>query len=325
MSGPGLVPAIAVHGGAGTVARSSLSAGQEALYHAGLAAAVKAGQIVLVQGGGALDAVTEAVVSLEDCPLFNAGHGAVFTNDGTHELDASIMDGRTLAAGAVGCVRRIRNPVRAARAVMEAGDYVFLAGEGADRFAAEQGLELVDNAYFATDARREQWRLVREGGGTALDHDAANLFAVLPKASLDPGRKLGTVGAVALDREGNLAAATSTGGLTNKHAGRIGDTPIIGAGCYANNRTVAVSATGTGEVFMRLVVGHDISARMAYAGSDLAAACNHVVMEGLPVLGGRGGVIAIDRGGAIVLPFSTEGMYRGYAQGSDAPVTAIYR
>jgi L-asparaginase / beta-aspartyl-peptidase len=324
MNGPHLVPAVAVHGGAGTVARGSLSAAGEAQYHAGLAAAVRAGQAVLIQGGAALDAVTEAVVSLENCPLFNAGHGAVFTNDGTHELDAAIMDGRTLAAGAVGCVRRIRNPVRAARAVMEGGDYVFLVGPGADAFAGEQGLELVDNAYFATDARREQWRLVRAGGGTALDHDAANLFAVLPKAPLDPGGKLGTVGAVAFDRGGNLAAATSTGGLTNKHAGRIGDTPIVGAGCYANNRTVAVSATGTGEVFMRLVAGHEISARMEYAGSDLASACNHVVMERLPALGGRGGVIAIDGGGTIVLPFSTEGMHRGYARGDDAPVTAIY-
>ncbi|HYB10213.1 MAG TPA: isoaspartyl peptidase/L-asparaginase [Alphaproteobacteria bacterium] len=325
MTGPGPVPAIAVHGGAGTVARSSLSAEQEARYHAGLAAAVKAGQIVLMQGGSALDAVTEAVVSLEDCPLFNAGHGAVFTSEGTHELDASIMDGRTLAAGAVGCTRRIRNPVRAARAVMAGGDYVFLVGEGADRFAAEEGLVLVDNAYFATEARREQWRLVRERGGTALDHDAATLFAVLPKTRPDPDNKLGTVGAVALDRDGNLAAATSTGGLTNKHAGRVGDTPIIGAGCYANNRTLAVSATGSGEVFMRLVVGHDISARMEYTGADLAASCSHIIMERLPAYGGRGGVIAVDRSGKIALPFSTEGMYRGYARGNDAPVTAIYR
>src|SRR5216683_932151 len=271
-------PAIAIHGGAGTIARSSLSPDQEKLYHAGLAGAVRAGQRVLEQGGSALDAVTEAVVALEDYPLFNAGHGAVFTRDGKHELDASIMDGRNLATGAVGCLRRIRNPVRAARIVMERSEYVFMVGEGADAFALERGLAEVENSYFDTEGRHAQWLLVREGGGVALDHDAASRFA-----ATDLGRKVGTVGAVAIDRDGNLAAATSTGGMTNKHSGRIGDT-----------------------------------------GASLAEACRQVIMEKLPPLGGRGGIVAIDRFGNVELPFNTEGMYRGYARGSETPITGIY-
>ncbi len=317
-------PAIVLHGGAGTIARRSLSPAQETAYHAALAAAVRAGQRVLEQGGRALDAVTEAVVALEDCPLFNAGHGAVFTRDGTHELDSAIMDGSTLTTGAVACVRRIRNPILAARAVMERSEYVFLAGESADAFAAEQGLALVDNAYFATDARRAQWQLVRSGGGMALDHDAASRLAAETAAPLDAGRKFGTVGAVALDRDGHLASATSTGGMTNKRAGRVGDTPLIGAGCYANDRTVAIAATGAGEVFIRTVAAYDISARMEYAGASLAEASRHVVMEKLPPLGGRGGIVAVDRAGNVALPFNTEGMYRGWARGSEAPSTGIY-
>jgi beta-aspartyl-peptidase (threonine type) len=323
MTKPNLTPAIAIHGGAGTIARDSLSPEQEKLYHAGLAGAVRAGQRVLEQGGAALDAVTEAVVALEDYPLFNAGHGAVYTRDGKHELDASIMDGRTLATGAVGFLRRIRNPIRAARAVMERSEYVFMVGEGADAFALEQGLAEVENSYFDTVGRHEQWLLVRAEGGVALDHDAASRLAARTKASVD-GRKFGTVGAVAIDRDGNLAAGTSTGGMTNKHSGRIGDSPLIGAGCYANNRTVAISATGTGEVFVRTVAAHDISARMEYAGASLAEACQQVIMEKLPPLGGRGGIVAIDHLGNVLLPFNTEGMYRGWARGSETPITGIY-
>jgi L-asparaginase / beta-aspartyl-peptidase len=317
-------PAIAIHGGAGTIARHSLTPEQANAYHAALAAAVRAGQRVLTEGGRALDAVTEAVLALEDCPLFNAGHGSVFTRDGTHELDAAIMDGRTLATGAVACTRRIRNPILAARAVMERSEYVFLAGEGADAFALEQGLALVDNAYFATEARRAQWQLVRRSGGMALDHDAASRLAAKTAAPIEVGGKLGTVGAVALDRDGHLAAATSTGGMTNKHSGRIGDTPLIGAGCYADDRTVAISSTGAGEVFIRTVAAHDIAARMEYAGASLAEACRQVVMEKLPPLGGRGGVVAVDSAGNVALPFNTEGMYRGWARGSEPPVTGIH-
>jgi beta-aspartyl-peptidase (threonine type) len=268
--------------------------------------------------------VTEAVVALEDYPLFNAGHGAVYTRDGKHELDASIMDGRNLATGAVGCLRRIRNPIRAARAVMERSEYVFMVGEGADAFALEQGLAAVENSYFDTEGRHAQWLLVREEGGVALDHDAASRLAAKANAPTDSGRKFGTVGAVAIDRDGNLAAATSTGGMTNKHSGRIGDSPVIGAGCYANNRTVAISATGTGEVFVRTVAAHDISARMEYAGASLAEACQQVIMEKLPPLGGRGGIVAIDHLGNVLLPFNTEGMYRGWARGSETPITGIY-
>jgi L-asparaginase / beta-aspartyl-peptidase len=314
------LPAIALHGGAGTIARNSMTPEQEKLYHEGLAGAVRAGQRVLEQGGSALDAVAEAVVALEDYPLFNAGHGAVYTRDGKHELDASIMDGRTLATGAVGCVRRLRNPVRAARLVMERSEYVFMVGEGADAFALEHSLAEVENSYFDTEGRHAQWLLVREGGGVALDHDAASRFA-----ASNLGRKVGTVGAVAIDRDGNLAAATSTGGMTNKHSGRIGDSPLIGAGCYADNRTVAISATGVGEVFVRTVAAHDIAARIDYTGATLAEACRQVIMEKLPPLGGRGGIVAIDRFGNVELPFNTEGMYRGHARGGETPITAIYR
>jgi beta-aspartyl-peptidase (threonine type) len=319
------VPAIAIHGGAGTISPSSLTPELRGRYHAGLAGAVRAGQRVLVDGGSALDAVTEAVVALEDFPLFNAGHGAVYTRDGKHELDASIMDGRTLAAGAVACVRRIRNPVRAARIVMEQSEYALMVGEGADTFALEHGLVEVANTYFDTEGRYEQWQLVRADGGVALDHDAASRFAAEARAPADVNGKIGTVGAVALDRDGNLAAATSTGGMTNKHSGRVGDSPVIGAGCYANNRTVAISATGTGEVFMRTVAAYDISARMAYGDASLGDACHQVIMVELPALGGRGGIVAIDCAGNMVLPFNTEGMYRGWARGSDPPVTGIHR
>lgn len=320
-----MTPAIAIHGGAGTIARKDLSASDEKRYRAALAAAVRAGQEVLLEGGLALDAVTAAVISLEDCPLFNAGHGAVFTRDGRHELDAAIMDGRTLACGAIAGAKRIRNPIQAARTVMERSEYVFIAGEGADEFAHEHGLAQVENSYFDTEGRHAQWLLIRESGGMALDHDAYGRLVAATKAPADIGRKIGTVGAVAIDREGNLSAATSTGGMTNKHAGRVGDTPIFGAGCYANNQTVAISSTGVGEVFIRAVAAYDISARMELAGASLQEACQQVVMEKLPKLGGWGGVIAVDYLGNVHLPFNSEGMYRGYARGGEEPVTAIHR
>ncbi len=322
-------PVIAIHGGAGTISRNSLSADDEARYHQALGAIVAAGQAILNAGGSALDAVTEAVRLLEDCPLFNAGHGAVYTSEGKHELDACVMNGADLSSGAVACVTNVRNPVLAARAVMEKSEHVLLVGAGAEAFAARNGVATVAPEYFHTDARHEQWLRVRGQAGVMLDHDAASFaFAqketAEPNEPIDPDHKFGTVGAVALDRAGNLAAATSTGGITNKQPGRVGDSPVIGAGCYANNATVAVSATGTGESFLRAVACYDVGARMAYAGQSLEQASQAVVFESLPKVGGRGGIIAVDAQGNLVLPFNTEGMYRGYGRGDEAPVTAIY-
>jgi L-asparaginase / beta-aspartyl-peptidase len=323
---------IAIHGGAGTILRTSMSASAEADYHAALNAVLSAGQRVLADGGSALDAVSEAVRLLEDCALFNAGHGAVYTAAGTHELDAAIMDGRTLDAGAICCVKRVRNPVLAARRVLERSDHVLFTGEGAEAFAAAQGLEVVDNSYFDTDARYRQWQLAREQQRPMLDHDAATLASAAsnsneptPHEPIDPNRKFGTVGAVALDRHGHLAAATSTGGVTNKQVGRVGDTPLIGAGCYADDATCAVSTTGSGEMFMRMVAAYDVAAQMAYRQVSLEQAAHDVVMNRLPKIDGRGGLVAVDVHGNVTLPFNTEGMYRGFARLGEAPVTAIYR
>ncbi|CAG9236362.1 isoaspartyl peptidase/L-asparaginase family protein [Paraburkholderia caribensis] len=325
---------IAIHGGAGTIVRASMASDAEARYHAELRAVLVAAQRVLADGGSALDAVTQAVRLLEDCPLFNAGHGSVFTSAGTHELDASIMDGRTLEAGAVSCVKRVRNPIVAARHVLEYSEHVMFTAEGAEAFAQAQGLEFVDPSYFHTDARYRQWELAREQQRAMLDHDGAALAAqqassanneALPHEPIDPNKKFGTVGAVAVDLYGHVAAATSTGGITNKQLGRVGDAPLIGAGCYADDATCAVSTTGSGEMFMRMVAAYDVAAQMAYRGVSLEEAANDVVMNRLPRIDGRGGLIAVDAHGNVVLPFNTEGMYRGYARVGEAPVTAIYR
>ncbi|HFF9832478.1 isoaspartyl peptidase/L-asparaginase [Serratia marcescens] len=315
-------PVIAIHGGAGAITRAALSAEKERQYIQALSEIVAAGQAVLAQGGSALDAVTEAVRLLEECPLFNAGKGSVFTHQGTHELDACVMDGRTCDAGAVAGVSHIRNPVLAARAVLENSEHVLFAAEGAEKFAAAHGLEMVTPDFFFTQERFDQLhRAQAEQGRVLLDHDGAARAG----DPLDPDRKFGTVGAVALDALGNLAAAISTGGMTNKQAGRVGDTPIIGAGCYANNATVAVSSTGTGEIFMRGVAAYDVSALIEYGGLSLQAASDRVVMEKLPALGGSGGMIAVDRHGNIALPFNCEGMYRGFGYVGDAPSVGIYR
>ncbi|QCP52557.1 isoaspartyl peptidase/L-asparaginase [Trinickia violacea] len=318
---------LAIHGGAGTILRAAMDLAAEQSYHAALRDVLAAGQRVLADGGSALDAVSVAVRLLEDCPLFNAGHGAVFTSDGTHELDAAIMDGRTLEAGAVCGVKRVKNPIFAARRVMEQSEHVMFAGAGAEAFAEKQGLEIVDPSYFHTDARYQQLLKAREAGKALLDHDAAALASAqdIPHEPIDPNRKFGTVGAVALDLHGHLAAATSTGGITNKEPGRVGDTPLIGAGCYANDATCAVSTTGSGEMFMRMVVAYDVSAQMEYRGVPLATAADDVVMNKLPRIDGRGGLVAVDKYGNVTLPFNTEGMYRGYARVGEAPVTAIYR
>ncbi len=314
-------PVIAIHGGAGTLSRSNISPEQEAAYHAALAEILRAGQQVLAEGGSALDAVSLAVDLLEDNPLFNAGHGAVFTSAESHELDAAVMDGRDLRAGAVACVSRIKRPLRAARAVMERSEHVLMAGPGAEAFAASQGLELVDPSYFSTEFRRAQLKRAQAADVTVLDHDGGQ-----DQRPLDETRKFGTVGAVALDAQGNLAAATSTGGMTNKRPGRVGDSPLIGAGTYADNRTAAISCTGSGEMFIRANAAFDVCARMAYGGLSLAQAAEAVVMQALPAIDGRGGLIAVDAQGHVSLPFNTEGMYRGSMRVGDAePFTAIFR
>lgn len=306
---------IAIHGGAGAISRASLTPEQEKRYVDALSAIVETGQRMLEEGASALDVVTEAVRGLEECPLFNAGIGAVFTRDETHELDACVMDGNTLNAGAVAGVSRLRNPVLAARLVMEKSPHVLLVGEGAERFAFDYGMAPVSPEIFSTPERYDQLVAARTAGLTRLDH----------AAPLDERSKMGTVGAVALDKAGNLAAATSTGGMTNKLPGRVGDSPLVGAGCYANNASVAVSCTGTGEVFIRALAAYDIAALMDYGGLSLAEACERVVMEKLPALGGSGGLIAVDREGNVALPFNCEGMYRAWGYAGDAPTTGIYR
>lgn len=308
---------IAIHGGAGAITRAQLSVEKEQQFIQALSEIVESGQAILEKGGSALDAVTQAVRLLEECPLFNAGTGSVFTHEGTHELDACVMDGNTLEAGAVAGVSRIRNPVLAARQVLEHSPHLLLIGEGAEKFAQSRGLEPVSPETFSTPERWEQLQRALAVNQTVLDHNG--------NEPLDPDTKLGTVGAVALDKFGNLAAATSTGGMTNKMPGRVGDSPIVGAGCYANNANVAVSCTGTGEVFMQTLAAYDIAALMEYGGLSLHQATQRVVMEKLPALNGSGGVIAIDNQGNVALPFNSEGMYRGYGFVGDAPNVGIYR
>lgn len=304
-----MMHAIAIHGGAGTLPRAEMTPDQEAAYRAGLAAALDAGYAVLEDGGTSLDAVTVAVRILEDDPLFNAGRGAVLTHEGTVELDASIMDGRTLAAGAIAGVAHIRNPVELARAVMEHSPHVMLIGTGAEEFAHTRNIAFVANDYFKTETRKAQLRRVLVG-----DTRPANELSAL-----------GTVGAVARDQAGNLAAATSTGGMTGKRYGRVGDSPIIGAGTYADNGSCAVSATGHGEYFIRTAVAHDICARVAYGGATLQQAADAVVMDRLARMGGEGGIIAVDASGQVVMSFNSEGMFRGARSSEGMREVAIYR
>ena len=311
--------AIAIHGGAGTITRTSMTPEREAAYRAELTAALQAGHAVLTAGGSSLDAVTTAIGMLEESELFNAGKGAVFTSEETVELDASIMDGATRQAGAVGGVTTVKSPIELARAVMDASPHVMMVGAGAEAFADEQGLARVENSYFHTERRRQALERVqqreREGSGTGH----------LLQLSEDNDWKYGTVGAVALDQAGHLAAGTSTGGMTNKRYGRIGDSPIIGAGTYADDATCAVSATGHGEYFIRGVVAYDVAAMMRYAGLGLHEAANAVIHGRLTEMGGTGGIIAMDGQGRIAMPFNTAGMYRG-SIGTDGTLTVeIYR
>jgi len=301
---------LAIHGGAGTLPRAEMSGEMERKYRSGLAAALDAGYALLQRGGTSLDAVTRAVTVLEDNPLFNAGLGAVFTLDGRNELDAAIMDGGSLKAGAVCGVTHIRNPIELARTVMEHSEYVMLSGAGAEEFALTRGIALVPRSYFYTPERWRQLERIRSGD--------AGLSALTIS-------HVGTVGAVALDGAGRLAAATSTGGMTGKRYNRIGDSPIIGAGTYADDRSCAVSATGHGEVFIRAAVAHDICSRMRFGGRTLSTAVREVVLEELPALQGEGGVIAIDRHGEIAMEFNSEGMFRASKKSGEEAQIAIYR
>jgi beta-aspartyl-peptidase (threonine type) len=301
---------LAIHGGAGTLPRAEMSGEMERKYRSGLAAALDAGYAVLQRGGTSLDAVTRTVTVLEDNPLFNAGLGAVFTLEGRNELDAAIMDGRSLKAGAVCGVAHIRNPIELARTVMEHSEYVMLSGAGAEEFALTRGIALVPRSYFYTPERWRQLERIRSGD--------AGLSALTIS-------HVGTVGAVALDGTGRLAAATSTGGMTGKRYNRIGDSPIIGAGTYADDRSCAVSATGHGEVFIRAAVAHDICSRMRFGGRTLSTAVREVVLEELPALRGEGGVIAIDRHGEISMEFNSEGMFRASRRSGEEAQIAIYK
>jgi L-asparaginase / beta-aspartyl-peptidase len=309
---PGHEFGIVIHGGAGTITRENMTDEREANYHAVLAEALEAGYEVLASGGAALDAVTAAVRIMEDAPVFNAGRGAVFTSEGTNELDAAIMNGATLAAGAVAGVRTVRNPIDLARLVMEASPHVFMVGEGAETFGRQHGVDEVDPSWFHTD---ERWEALQRAQAAEAEEVSWHL---------DENRMIGTVGAVARDQSGNLAAATSTGGMTNKRFGRVGDVPVIGAGTYASNASCAVSATGHGEYFIRNVVAREICARMEYLGESLQEASEAIIMDRLVEQGGTGGVVAIDRDGRPALVMNTPGMYRGHYLAGGAPFTAIY-
>ncbi len=341
--------ALAIHGGAGTIIRSLMTSDLEEEYRRGLENALRAGWEILQKGGSSLDAVEAAVVSLEDFPLFNAGRGSVFTHEGKVELDASIMDGRSLSAGAVAFVNNIKNPVKLARLVMERSEHVLLAGEGANQFAEQLGVETAPDDYFFTDHRWEQLVAARQEGVVQLDHavsepgatgqprpadavqagslrsDVAEQAETRPVGSVPKTKPLGTVGAVARDSQGDLAAATSTGGMTNKKFGRVGDTALIGSGTYAENATCAVSCTGHGEYFMLGVTAYDVAARMKYKGLSLELAAGEAI-DHLTEIGGEGGLIAVDALGNVVLPFNSEGMYRGWLTAADAlPNFEIYR
>jgi L-asparaginase / beta-aspartyl-peptidase len=308
---------LAVHGGAGTIERSRMTPEKEREYRAGLERALSAGYDILKRGGSSLDATEAAVRVLEDDPHFNAGRGSVFTSAGTNEMDASIMDGKTLKAGAVGSVKHVKNPISLARLVMEKSPHVMLDCAGAEAFAKANGIELVDQKYFFTQERWDALQKMKAAEKNKAS-GAGKSFLIT-----DQDRH-GTVGAVGLDKDGNLAAATSTGGTTNKMPGRIGDTPVIGAGTYANNQTCAVSCTGDGEYFIRVAAAHEVSALMEYRGMKLQDA-TQTALDAVKQLGGTGGLIAIDRKGDIALPFNTNGMYRGYVDPDGKFVIEIYR
>jgi len=305
---------IAIHGGAGTISKKSMTPEKEAAYLKALNDALDAGYRVLEKNGDALDAVKAAVIELENNILFNAGKGSVFTNTGTHEMDASIMDGKDLSAGAVAAVKNVKNPIELAYAVMKKSEHVFLIGKGVEEFAKQNGIAFEQDEYFYSEFRYKQLLKTKKSNETALDH------------SVDPeDKKFGTVGAVACDVNGNLAAATSTGGMTNKQFGRVGDSPIIGIGTYANNKTCAISCTGHGEPFIKAVAAYDVSCLMEYKGFSLEKAMNKVVMKKLVKIDGEGGMIGVDAKGNASLIFNSKGMYRGMKSSDGKTAVEIYK
>lgn len=311
---------LVIHGGSGTILKENMSASREQDYLKTLEQALQTGQKMLEAGRTAVDAVQAAITVMEDSPLFNAGKGAVFTHDAKNEMDASIMDGQSLKAGAVSGVRRLKNPLSVARKVMEHSAHVMLAGEGAEQFAEKQGCEFADASYFYNEERFQQLQKAKKSEEVMLDHSGENA-----SSNHHGGEMLGTVGAVALDKHGNTAAATSTGGMTNKKFGRIGDTPIIGAGTYANNNTCAVSSTGHGEYFIRNVVAYDMSALMEYKGYSLQQAADYIIQQKLKSQGGEGGLIALDGKGSYVMSFNTAGMYRGVVREGEKIKVKIFK
>lgn len=321
---------LVIHGGAGTILKKNMTPEKEEAYKAKLTEALQTGYDILKSGGTSEDAVVAAIMVMEDSPLFNAGKGSVYTSKETNEMDAAIMDGKTLKAGAVAGVRTIKNPITAARLVKDQSEHVMMVGEGADEFAKKNGAVIVDTSYFFDQNRLNQLRELKEKEKMILDHDG-DQGSVKPDSSeiefnvdMNPDKKFGTVGAVALDKEGNLAAGTSTGGMTNKKFGRVGDAPIIGAGTYANNKTCAVSCTGHGEYFIRNVVAYDVSCLMEYKEISLEEAAKEVVNVKLEKQDGRGGLIAVDAKGNFTMPFNTPGMYRGYVKSDGTIHVFIY-
>lgn len=316
---------IVIHGGAGVIERGSLTPEKEAAYKAKLEEALKAGWKILQDGGTSLDAVQAAIVIMEDSPLFNAGKGAVFNADGKNELDSAIMDGKTLKAGAAAGLRTVKNPILLARAIMDKSPHVMMISDGAEKFAKEQGIEIVPEKYFWTQERWDGYLKVKKEQEEKAKQPAGKPGTVSMTESQKDENRFGTVGAAALDKNGNLAAGTSTGGMTYKRFGRVGDVPIIGAGTYANNNTLAISATGDGEYFIRLGVARDISALMEYQARPIQNAADDVIQRKLTALGGTGGVVSIDKHGNMGISFNSKGMYRGYIDKDGKAVTAIYK
>jgi beta-aspartyl-peptidase (threonine type) len=309
---------IAIHGGAGTILKEDMTPELEAAYLQGLNEALNAGYAVLEEGGTAINAVKAAIVILEDNLMFNAGRGSVFTKKGVQEMDAAIMDGKDLAAGAVAGVRNVRNPIELAAEVMTNSNHVFLSGKGANDFAIKQGIKLEPDEFFFSQFRYDQWKAIRDSDNYSLDHTHQGL------EELFKDKKFGTVGAVACDTNGNIAAATSTGGMTNKKYGRIGDSPLIGAGTYANNNSCAISCTGHGEPFICAVAAHDVSCLMEYKGMDLQQAMHEVVQVKLPKMDGEGGMIGVDAAGNVAMVFNSAGMYRGMRNSDGETSVQIY-
>lgn len=303
---------IVIHGGAGTVSKTKMTKWKAEAYKQALKRAYTVGFLTLQKGGSSLQAVKEAIIILEDCPLFNAGKGSVFTHAGSIEMDAALMDGKRMQAGAVAGVQQVKNPILLAERVLKKSRHVLISGAQALEYAREQGLEIEEQSYFEEEERLKQYQRALAKDNIGLDHD-------------EEPEKYGTVGAVALDKKGNLAAATSTGGMVNKKYGRVGDSPLIGIGTYANNNSCAISCTGHGEFFIRSVVAHEVSARMLYKGESLEEASNYIIKDELVRLGGRGGLIGIDQAGNMVMPFNTKGMYRGFKNSNGEEFVGIFK